>query len=79
MTKNPDRPSILLPILLAALGLIVGPFVTAEMGWDFGSPGGLETLGRDLLSGALIFAAAGFCLGWVVNLGIHLLSNNRGD
>ena len=79
MTEEPDKPSIGLPILLGVLGLIVGPFVTAEMGWDFGVAGGLETLGRDLFSGALLFAAGGFIAGLCLNLIIHLSHKRKGD
>jgi hypothetical protein len=79
VTEEPGKPSIVFPILIGILGLIIGPFITAEQGWDFGVAGGIETLGQDLFKGAVLFAAGGFCIGLILNFIIHFLSNRKGD
>ncbi|MGJ8618530.1 MAG: hypothetical protein ACSHWS_16930, partial [Sulfitobacter sp.] len=79
VTKASVKPSVALPILLGILGLIIGPFIAAEQGWDFGVAGGLETLGQDLFKGAVVFAAGGVCLGLILNFIIHLSNKQKGE
>ena len=79
MTDEPVKTSIILPILLGVLGLVIGPFIAAEQGWNFGVAGGLETLGQDLFKGAIVFAVGGFCLGLILNFIIHLLAKRKGE
>lgn len=78
MTGERAKPTIALPILLGILGLVIGPFITAELGWNFGVVGGLETLGQDLLKGAILFAAGGICLGVVLNFIMRVVGNRKG-
>lgn len=79
MRCEPTKTSIILPILLGVLGLVIGPFIAAEQGWNFGVAGGLETLGQVLFKGAILFAAGGFGLGLIINFVIHLLAKRKGE